>query len=167
MSQSTDKDNWVIFDSEECLIVSKKDLQISKENLKTKLRAKREGNCYTLDMSKNINENCFMSNTNESWFWHKRLAHVNMHQLDRLIKKDLVIGLPKVNCKNDLICDACQKGKQTKSSFKLKNEISTSRPLQLLHMDLVGPARVKSLGGNLYLLVIVDAFSSFTWTIFL
>ena len=34
-------------------------------------------------------------------------------------------------------------------------------------MDLVGPARVKSLGGNLYTLVIVDDYSRFTWTIFL
>ena len=66
-----------------------------------------------------------------------------------------------------MICDACQKGKQTKSSFKPKNEISTNRPLQLLHMDLVGPARMKSLGGNLYTLVIGDDFSRFAWTIFL
>ena len=34
-------------------------------------------------------------------------------------------------------------------------------------MDLVGPARVKSLGGNLYTLVIVDDFSRFSWAIFL
>ena len=34
-------------------------------------------------------------------------------------------------------------------------------------MDLVGPARVRSLGGNLYTLVIVDDFSRFCWTIFL
>ena len=151
VSQSTDKGNLVIFDSEECLIV-KKDL-ISINDLKTKalFRAPRDGNCYTLNFSSNtsISENCFVSNLNESWLWHKRLAHVNMFQLDKLLKKDLVIGIPKLSFKNDLTCEACQKGKQTKSSFKTKNEISTNRPLQLLHMDLVGPARVRSLGGNL------------------
>ena len=34
-------------------------------------------------------------------------------------------------------------------------------------MDLIGPARVKSLGGNLYTLVIVDDYSRFTWVAFL
>ena len=34
-------------------------------------------------------------------------------------------------------------------------------------MDLIGPARVKSLGGNLYILVIVDDYSRFTWVAFL
>ena len=34
-------------------------------------------------------------------------------------------------------------------------------------MDLIGLARVKSFGGNLYTLVIVDDFSRFSWTIFL
>ena len=90
-----------------------------------------------------------------------------MFQLDKLPRKDLVLGLPNLHFKNNMICEACQKGKQTKSSFKIKNEISTIRPFQLLHMDLVGPTRVKSLRGNLYTMVIVDDFSRFTWTIFL
>ena len=107
-------------------------------------------------------EKCFVSNTDESWLWHKRLAHVNMYQLDKLLKKELVLGLLKLTFKNDSICDACQKGKQTKSSFKSKNEVTTDHPLQLLYMDLIRPARVKSFGGNLYTLVIVDDFSRFS-----
>ena len=167
VSQSADKNNWIIFDSEECLIINKDDLPIDKGKLKVLFKAPREGNCYTLDLPKLNSEKCFVSNSDESWLWHKRLAHVNMHQLDKLLRKDLVVGLPKINFKNNMICESCQRGKQTKSSFKKKPEISTNRPLQLLHMDLVGPARVKSLGGNLYTLVIVDDFSRFTWTIFL
>jgi len=34
-------------------------------------------------------------------------------------------------------------------------------------MDLFGPSRTMSLGGNFYPLVIVDDFSRFTWTLFL
>ena len=41
-------------------------------------------------------------------------------------------------------------GKQTKSSFKSKNVIFTTRPLQLLHMDLFGPSKIASYGGNYY-----------------
>jgi len=34
-------------------------------------------------------------------------------------------------------------------------------------MDLFGPSRTMSLGGNLYAFVVVDDFSRFTWTLFL
>jgi len=39
VSQSADKDNWVIFNSKECLIVNKKDLLLNKESIKAKIRA--------------------------------------------------------------------------------------------------------------------------------
>ena len=45
--------------------------------------------------------------------------------------------------------------------------LSTSKPLELLHMDLFGPTTYKSIGGNLYCLVIVDDFSRYTWVMFL
>ena len=64
-------------------------------------------------------------------------------------------------------CDACMKGKQIKFSFKPNNIVSTTRPLELLHMDLCGPMRTLSRGGKSYIFVIVDDFSRYTWTIFL
>jgi len=90
-----------------------------------------------------------------------------MHHLNKLISKYLVIGLPKLKFEKDHICEAGQKGKKTKHSFKLKNVVSTSKPFELLHMDLFGPSRTMSLGGNYYAFVIVDDFSRFTWTLFL
>ena len=77
-----------------------------------------------------------------SWLWHRRLGHASMHTLSKLVSKDLVNGLPKLIFEYDHICDACQSGKQTRESFKSKNVVSTSRPLELLHMDfldLLGP----------------------------
>jgi len=90
-----------------------------------------------------------------------------MFYLNKLISKDLVVGLPKLKFEKDHICEACQKGKQIKHSFKLKNVVSTSKLLELLHMDLFGPSRTMSLGGNYYALVVVDDFSRFSWTLFL
>ena len=58
-------------------------------------------------------------------------------------------------------------GKQIKTSFKNKIFISTSRHLELLHMDLFGPSRTTSLGGKSYAFVIVDDFSRYTWVLFL
>ena len=51
-----------------------------------------------------------------------------MLHLNKLISMDLVVGLPKLKFEKDHICDDCQKGKQIKHSFKLKNVVSTSKP---------------------------------------
>jgi transposase InsO family protein len=45
--------------------------------------------------------------------------------------------------------------------------MTTSRPLELLHMDLFGLVAYLSIGGSKYSLVIVDDFSRFTWVFFL
>jgi len=69
--------------------------------------------------------------------------------------------------KDDLLCEASQKGKQVKNSFSSKNIISTSRPLNLVHLDLFGPTRIDSVSGKRYRMVIVDDNSRWTWVMFL
>ena len=39
---------------------------------------------------------CLMSKENDSWLWHRRIAHIHMDHLNKLVSKDLVIGLPKL-----------------------------------------------------------------------
>lgn len=90
-----------------------------------------------------------------------------MEHLNKLVEHDLVIGLSKVKFIKDRLCDACQKGKQTKTTFKPNNMVSTTRPLQFIHMDLVGTSRTRSFGGSAYALVIVDDFFRYSWTLFL
>ncbi|GJT03120.1 hypothetical protein Tco_0824289 [Tanacetum coccineum] len=50
-------------------------------------------------------------------------------------------------------------GKQAHASHKAKNVVSTTRCLELLHMDLFGPSAVRSYRGNRYTVVIVDDYS--------
>ncbi|XP_075099524.1 uncharacterized protein LOC142176293 [Nicotiana tabacum] len=97
----------------------------------------------------------------------RKLGHASMHLIEKLSKHELVIDLPKLNFSRNHICDACQFGKQTRNSFKNKDIVSTSKHLQLLHMDLFGPTRTTSIGGKRYVFVIVDDYSHFTWVIFL
>ena len=79
----------------------------------------------------------------------------------------MVKGIPYLKFKKGRICDACQLEKQTKSSFKSIKDIMTSRPLKLIHMDLFGPTKTKSLSKNRFAFVLVDDFSRFTWVFFL
>ena len=161
VSQLCDKGYLVSFDSQKCLIEHKHDINI-------KHVGHRVNNVYMIDLSiKQENNHCFLSKDDDPWLWHKRIAHINMDHLNKLISKDLVVGLPKLKFEKDKLCDACQKGKQTRVSFKPKNAVSTTQPLQLLHMDLFGPSRTMSFGGNYYALVIVDDFSRYTWTLFI
>ena len=77
------------------------------------------------------------------------------------------MGLPIIKFLQNKVCDACVKGKHVLSSFKLKKMVSTTKPLELIHMDLCGPMRIQSRSGKKYVLVIVDDYSRFTWVIFL
>ena len=79
----------------------------------------------------------------------------------------MVKGIPSLNFEYDYVCNACQLGKLTRNSLKAKNLVSTSRPLELLHMDLFGLTRTISLGGKKYGLVIVDDYSRYSWVLFL
>ena len=122
----------------------------------------RKDNVYTIDVEKfSTQDKYFSVLKDDSWLWHRRLGHASMSTISTLSKKNLVDGLPSLVFEKDKVCDACQFGKQVKSSFKSKKFISTSRPLQLLHMDLFGPSRTASLGGKHYAFVIVDDFSRF------
>lgn len=62
---------------------------------------------------------------------------------------------------------SCAQGKQTKGSFKPNHEVSTSRPIDLIHTDLCGPVKVQSRGGKRYIIVVVDDYSRYTWVRFL
>ena len=113
---------------------------------------------YLVEINTKINE--------ANWLWHRWLTRISMNSLSKLIKKDLVVGLSKLNLKKKN-WDACQLGKQTRVSFKSKNIVSISRPLELLHIDLFGPTKTTNLGGEWYGFIIIDNFSHFTWVLFL
>nr|GEX83764.1 hypothetical protein [Tanacetum cinerariifolium] len=108
---------------------------------------------------------CLLSKASKtkSWFWHRRLSHLNFCAINHLARQDLVRGLPKLKFEKDHLCSACAMGKSKKKSHKPKSEDTNQEKLYLLHMDLCGPMRVESVNGKKYILVIVDDYSRFTW----
>jgi hypothetical protein len=69
-----------------------------------------------------------------------------MKNLHIFLKVEHVLGLTNVYFKKDRPCAACQAGKQVGSTHHNKNVMTTSRPLELLHMDLFGPVAYLSIG---------------------
>jgi hypothetical protein len=79
------------------------------------------------------------------------------------MKNDLIIGLNNnIIFEKNKLCSAYQAGKQVGKTHTTKSALSTSRPLELLHMDLFGPTTYRSIGGNSYCLVLVDDHSRYT-----
>ncbi|KAJ9567157.1 LOW QUALITY PROTEIN: hypothetical protein OSB04_003123 [Centaurea solstitialis] len=117
----------------------------------------RRSNLYTVNFRKQrpFTEACLLSKAtfNQNVLWHRRLSHLNYATVNQLAKTGLVTGLPSLRFTKEQLCSVCEMGKIKKSSHKLKVEHNTSKPLQLIHMDLCGPMRVQSINGRKYVLV--------------
>ena len=162
ISQLYDMKNKVTFYPKNCFVSS-----LDKD--KVIFSGERVDNVYIIDLNKIDNKDIkyLISISHDTWTWHRRLGHTNFELMNDLCKNELVIGLPKLKFNKDKPCEACQKKKQFKSSFKLKNVVCTSGPLELIHMDLFSPTRVASIGGMHYAYVLVDDYSRYTWVCFL
>ncbi|KAI3685494.1 hypothetical protein L6452_34742 [Arctium lappa] len=170
VSQVCDKQHSILFTNIECMILAP-GFKVVDENM-ILLRTPRKDNVYCLDMdnvSSDSSLNCLVSkdSVDESSLWHRRMCHMNFKTMYKLVKNNLVRGLPSKLFSCDDHCVACLKGKQHKTSHKTKELNSISSCLQLLHMDLFGPTNVMSIGKKSYCLVIVDDYSRFTWIYFL
>jgi hypothetical protein len=118
-------------------------------------------NFYSNDTSLST---CLFTKSSKGLLWHRRLAHVGMNQLKKLMKHNLVIGLNNdIIFEKNKLCSICQAGKQVGNTHPTKSVMSTSRPLELLHMDLFGLTTYRTIGGNSYGLIVVDDFSRYTW----
>jgi hypothetical protein len=57
-----------------------------------------------------------------------------------------------LNLKKNKLCDGCALGKHIRSSFKGKGILITTRPLELIHIDLFGPKRIKMVGESIHII---------------
>nr|GEU30908.1 hypothetical protein [Tanacetum cinerariifolium] len=86
------------------------------------LKVPRNNNMYSFDL-KNVvpvgGLTCLFAKAtlDESNLWHRRLGHINFKTMNKLVRGNLVRGLPSKLFENDHTCVACQKGKQHKAPF--------------------------------------------------
>ncbi|GJS19717.1 putative ribonuclease H-like domain-containing protein, partial [Tanacetum coccineum] len=119
-SQMYDKKNSVLFTEIECLILSP-DFKLPDEN-QVMLKIPKKDNMYSFDLknvvpSKGLTCLIAKATNDESNMRHRRLGHINFKTMNKLVKGNLVRGLPSKIFENDHSCVACQKGKQHKASL--------------------------------------------------
>jgi hypothetical protein len=95
-------------------------------------------------------DKCLIAKTNMDLLWHRRLAHVGLKNLHKLWKEGHILGLMNVAFEKDMSCGACQVGKQVGAPHHVKNIMTITRPLEMLHMDLFGPIAYISIDDNKY-----------------
>ncbi|GJV57779.1 putative ribonuclease H-like domain-containing protein [Tanacetum coccineum] len=136
------------------------------------LKIPRKDNMYSFDMKNIVPKESLTylvanATSDESMLWHKRLGHINFKNINKLVKDNLVRGLPTKRFENDQTRVACLKRKQHRASCKSKVLNLITKPLFMLHMDLFGPTFVSSLMHKKYCLVVTNDYSTFTWVFFL
>nr|GEX23827.1 ribonuclease H-like domain-containing protein [Tanacetum cinerariifolium] len=126
VSQMRDKKNSVLFTDTECLVLSL-EFKLPDKN-QVLLRVPRENNMYNVNL-KNIvpsrDLTCLFAKAtlDESNLWHRRLGHINFKTMNKLVKGNLVRGLPTKVFENDNTCVACKKDKQHRASFTLDSPV--------------------------------------------
>ncbi|GKA76336.1 putative ribonuclease H-like domain-containing protein [Tanacetum coccineum] len=145
VSQICDNKNSVQFTDSECLVLGK-DFKLVDDS-HVLLRTTRQHNMYSIDL-KNVvphkNLTCLIAKAfvDESMLWHRRSGHLNFKTMNKLVRNNLVKGLPSKCFDNNHTCVACLKGKQHKASCKTKLVNSVYKPLHTLYMDLFGPTSI-------------------------
>jgi hypothetical protein len=152
-----------------CLFTKKGVTIFRRSNGSFSFKGVLRGKLYLMDFNPEEVEfdRCLIAKTNICLLWHRRLAHVGMRNLHKIQKDGHILGLTNIVFEKDRPCGACQAKKQVRTHHHSKNIMTTTRPLEMLHIYLFGPIAYISIDGNKYDLVIVDDYSRFTWVFFL
>ncbi|GJW27309.1 putative ribonuclease H-like domain-containing protein [Tanacetum coccineum] len=120
VSQMCDKKNSVLFNNTECIVLSPNFKLIDESQVL--LRVPKKNNMYSVDLKNIVPKGgltCLFTKatSDESKLWHRRLGYLDFKTMNKLVKGNLVRGLPSKVFENDQTYVACQKGKQYRASF--------------------------------------------------
>lgn len=109
---------------------------------------------------------CLMAKFDDSWIWHRRLCHVNFDNIVKASKIKAVRGLPMLSKPENPLCREFQMGKMSSSTFKGKS-FTADNLLDLVHTDLCGPLKTRSVQRDRYLMILTDDCLRMMWVTFL
>nr|GEZ75399.1 putative ribonuclease H-like domain-containing protein [Tanacetum cinerariifolium] len=129
VSQICNNKNSILFTDTECLVLGKDFKLVDDKHVL--LRTPRQHNMYTIDLKnivpyKNLACQIAKALVDETMLWHRRLGHLNFKTMNKLVRSNLVKGLPSKSFENDHSCVACLKGKQHMASFVVAGTSSTN-----------------------------------------
>jgi transposase InsO family protein len=106
---------------------------------------------------------CFLVRKPETAeLWHQRMGHAGYENLAKMVQDDLVEGVgvkpSALRALKTSVCEPCIIGKQTRQPFPKSESVST-KPLELVHMDVCRPMPVPSIGGSRYFATFLDDYS--------
>ncbi|KAL4317812.1 hypothetical protein GQ457_18G000340 [Hibiscus cannabinus] len=150
---------YVMFDGDSCAIRDKKSGQI------IDIVPMTQNRMFPLDVSNVVNKALISRRDNEANLWHLRYGHLHLNGLKLLSRKEMVLGLSNIGELD--FCEGCVYGKQNRRSFPIGKSWRASNCLEIVHVDLCGPMKTESPGGNRYFLLFTDDYSRMSWVYFL
>lgn len=102
-----------------------------------------------------------VESNNSSTLWHKRLSHISEKGLNVLAKKKLLSNFESAKLEK---CEHCLAGKQKRVLFRSHPPSRKTELLELVHLDLCGPIKTRTLGGALYFATFIDDCSRKLWS---
>ncbi|GJU67170.1 putative ribonuclease H-like domain-containing protein [Tanacetum coccineum] len=105
------------------------------------LTGNRGSDLYTISLQETTSSTpiCFMAKVSptQAWLWHRRLSHLNFDYINLLLKKDVVIDLPKLKYVKDQLCSSYEVSKAKKKHIQVKGCSKFKGRLNFLHMDIL------------------------------
>ena len=172
VSQTNHAGFTVVFDTDNknrghCQVINKK----TNDSVLTALELESNG---LFEAILNVNENhpvnneqSLLSTSQRQKLWHGRLGHVSEGIMQKTIP--LVNGIDLTKVKSFPNCESCIKGKSKRNPRKSASEASrmSTKPLDLVHVDIVGPIKHKTLAGAKYFIPLYDDSSALSLVRFL
>lgn len=126
---------------------------------------RKERGLYTLTGRQPKTEHSYIARAVPSLVtWHKRLGHVSYQSIVNMAKLGMTKGMPADLSTALPVFEHCNLGKQAKTQVPHIWEGERAKAsLDIIYSDLTGPEDMATAGGAIYLMNIVDDYSSFPW----
>ena len=158
ISKASDAGKMVKFDESGCKILN--------ANGKCIAFATKMGSLYYLNFARDQHRLNVTTKESKERLWHRRYGHLSEQNLQKLARKGMVEHFDYNVTNNVGFCEECVGGKHHRSHFEA-SKTHASEPLELVHTDVCGKMREKSIGGAEYFITFIDEKTHYSWIYFL